>query len=105
LAMKFTRPAPNQETVLACFQEDGWPLRIDNPLAGATHKEAHEKLRDAVKKLNHNQHLLAFHLDGTGEGVIWEILPSPSERRSDLGEGRFGERARMNHARSRESRK
>jgi hypothetical protein len=29
---EFKLPAPNQETILTAFQEEGWPPRIDDPL-------------------------------------------------------------------------
>src|SRR5262249_44432444 len=32
LCKRYRRPAPNQEKILAAFEEDGWPGRIDDPL-------------------------------------------------------------------------
>src|SRR5262249_15084533 len=31
LIKKYRRPAPSQTTILAAFEEEGWPCRIDNP--------------------------------------------------------------------------
>ncbi len=73
LVKRFSRPAPNQELILAAFQELGWPARIDNPLGGK-HKRAHEHLRDSVKRLNRGQNILHFSADGTGEGIRWEAV-------------------------------
>lgn len=70
---RFRQPAKNQEAVLAAFQEDGWPARIDNPLAGTDETEGVKRLHDAVRKLNQQpQRLLRFSSDGRGEGVLWE---------------------------------
>ncbi|MCI0462127.1 MAG: hypothetical protein L0Z62_34685 [Gemmataceae bacterium] len=69
---RFQRLAPNLELILAAFQELGWPERIDNPLGGS-YKQGHERLRDAIKKLNRGQDILRFHADGTGQGIRWEV--------------------------------
>ncbi len=74
LVKRLTRRAQNVEKVLVVFQEEHWRRHIDNPLSGPTHSASREKLRDVVKKLNHNNPFLRFHLDGTGEGVWWEPL-------------------------------
>jgi hypothetical protein len=72
---RFRQPAKNQETILAAFQEDGWPPRIDNPLAGHGGAGAQDRLHDAVRKLNHQaSRVLRFLCDGNGEGVIWQLL-------------------------------
>ena len=67
-------PAACQETILAAFQEDGWPPRIDDPLGQVNGYDPHERLHEAVKGLNRGQvqPLLMFRRDGTGEGVAWE---------------------------------
>ena len=74
---RFRRPASSQQLILAAFQEDGWPYRIDDPLvpeSGATKRHAKRRLRSAVQNMNRAQHgpvLIHFHLDGTGQGVRW----------------------------------
>jgi hypothetical protein len=74
VAKRFRQPARNQETILAVFQEDGWPPRIDNPLSGHGGTNAVDRLHSAVKKLNHNTHaFLRFRSDGNGLGVQWEL--------------------------------
>jgi hypothetical protein len=73
----FRQPAKNQETILAAFQEDGWPSRIDDPLTGDD-RDAQDRLRGAVKKLNRQAvFLIHFLSDGMGQGVLWQ-LPNPT---------------------------
>jgi hypothetical protein len=62
---RFRQPACNQETILAAFEEDGWPPRIDNPLPGNGDTEAVDRLHEAVKKLNRSPfRLVRFLSDG-----------------------------------------
>jgi len=42
-------PAASQEAILAVFQEDGWPPRIDDPLGRGDGHDPRERLREAVK--------------------------------------------------------
>ena len=74
---RFRQPARNQVTVLASFQELGWPRRIDDPLTGNCEMEPKRRLRDTVFALNRN-HLsawvLVFEADGTGTGIIWRCV-------------------------------
>ena len=71
---RFKWPAMNQEVVLTVFQEEGWPERIDDPLAPVEDKDPKRRLADTIKCLNRKQsrHLIKFHGDGTGEGITWE---------------------------------
>ncbi len=73
----FRWPAPNQERVLAAFEEDGWTTRIDDPLFPADGQEPKERLHDTIKCLNRRQkvRLIRFRGDGTGEGVVWLFEP------------------------------
>jgi hypothetical protein len=64
--------------ILKAFQEEGWPVRIDDPLPFQKGIDSKSRLRDTVKALNRSQQVLRFHLDGTGEGVRWELLNDPS---------------------------
>jgi hypothetical protein len=66
-------PAESQETILAAFEEDGWPPRIDDPLSPVDDQDPQERLHEAIKGLNRGQfqRLLVFRRDGTGEGVTW----------------------------------
>ncbi len=69
-------PAASQETILAAFEEDGWPPRIDDPLGHINGHDPQERLHEAVKGLNRGQmrRLLVFHRDGSGEGVTWRAI-------------------------------
>jgi hypothetical protein len=70
----YRRPAESQETILAVFEEDSWPPRIDDPLPMVHGLEAKVRLHEAVKGLNRGQKpwLLGFRRDGSGKGVVWE---------------------------------
>jgi hypothetical protein len=77
-------PCPNQEAVLAAFEEEGWPHRIDDPLSPQGEIEPKSRLHDTIKRLNrhHKEPLIRFQGDGTGEGVCWGyvelgVLASP----------------------------
>lgn len=80
LVKQFKWPAVNQETVLAAFEEEGWPARIDDPLPPQGNVNPKRRLHDTIKHLNKNQHrpLIHFRGDGTGEGVIWEVPRRPT---------------------------
>jgi hypothetical protein len=76
IVKKFRSPAVNQETILTVFEEDGWPPRIDDPLPPAPEQDPKRRLHDTIKCLNRNQQneLVRFHGDGTGKGVVWELV-------------------------------
>ena len=78
IVKEFKLPAPNQETVLAVFEEEGWPPRIDDPLSPAGETDPKRRLHDTIKALNRKQKhgVLFFMGDGTGGGVRWELRPS-----------------------------
>jgi hypothetical protein len=71
---RFTWHAPNQEMILSVFQEEGWPTRIDDPLAPLPTLEVERRLSDTIKGLNKKQENKHIHFrgDGTGQGVLWE---------------------------------
>jgi hypothetical protein len=73
---RFATPAPNQELILATFQEDGWPVRIDDPLPPLADQEPKRRLHDTINSLNRHQqkHLIRFIGDGSGEGIRWEPI-------------------------------
>ena len=76
LVKQFRLPSPNQEKVLTAFQEEAWPLRIDDPLPPNPNIDPKRRLGDTIKSLNRRQrnHLIRFMGDGTGAGVRWEVL-------------------------------
>jgi hypothetical protein len=71
---EFKVPAPNQEAILAAFQEENWPPRIDDPLPPLADMEPKRRLHDTISSLNRNQKvpLIRFLGDGSGEGIRWE---------------------------------
>lgn len=82
LIKRFCVPAENQELILAAFQEEAWPLRIDDPLPPVPEITAKRRLHSTIQCLNRNQrtHLLHFRGDGNGCGVRWELLSAAPGR-------------------------
>ena len=66
----------DQVLILAAFEEEGWPDRIDDPLPPLRDINPKCRLHDTIKWLNRNQEirLLQFSGDGKGQGVRWKIL-------------------------------
>jgi hypothetical protein len=79
---QFKVPAPNQEIILASFEEDHWPRRIDDPLPLHPAIDAKRRLHDTINSLNRNQKHAIVHFmgDGSGEAICWELLGSPRVR-------------------------
>ncbi len=73
---RFKWTAANQEAILAAFEEEGWPDRIDDPLPPKPGQDSKRRLSDTIKCLNRKQinQLIHFRGDGTGEGVTWELF-------------------------------
>jgi hypothetical protein len=73
LVKEFRVPAPNQETILAAFEEEGWPRRIDDPLPPEPGIDPKRRLHDTLSSLNRCQrhNILQFLGDGAGIGVRW----------------------------------
>jgi hypothetical protein len=76
LIKQFKVPAPNQEIILAAFEEEEWPERIDDPLPLQAALDPKRRLHDTINSLNRNQKnaLLRFLGDGSGEGICWKAL-------------------------------
>lgn len=74
LVKQFRLPSRNQETILAAFEEEGWPSSIDDPLPPQPEQDAKRRLHETIRSLNrHQKHrLLRFQGDGTGQRVMWE---------------------------------
>lgn len=79
LVKRFRQPAENQERILAAFQEEAWPPRVDDPLPPAG-RDGPTRLRDTIRCLNRGQAspVLRFVADGTGSGVCWGPALPPS---------------------------
>jgi hypothetical protein len=75
LTKQLHRPARNQETVLAAFEEEGWPMRIDDPLPQTPEIDPKVRLHDTIKNLNRHQlrRGICFRGDGRGWGVLWMV--------------------------------
>lgn len=76
LVKQFRLPSRNQETILAAFEEEGWPPSIDDPLSPHPEQDTKRRLHETIRSLNrHQKHrLLRFQGDGTGQRVLWERL-------------------------------
>jgi hypothetical protein len=74
----FRVPAPSQEVIINAFADEGWAPRVDDPLPPDIDSEPIRRLQSAIMCLNRNQlrRLLRFRDDGTGTGVIWELVRS-----------------------------
>jgi hypothetical protein len=85
LVKRFKAPAPNQEAILAVFEEEGWPPRIDDPLSPVADQDPKRRLLDTIKCLNRNQKHASLHFlgDGTGRGVRWEAAMDSTDARGD----------------------
>jgi hypothetical protein len=81
IVKQFKVPAANQEAILAAFQEEDWPVRIDDPLPPKAEQDPKRRLHDTINSLNRNQKrpLLRFVGDGSGQGVRWEFVSSGTE--------------------------
>jgi hypothetical protein len=82
-------PAPNQERVLAAFEEEGWPVHVDDPLPPSGELDPKRRLHDTINSLNRNQKagLIRFSGDGSGEGIRWELIAEP-RKNGKPGNGR-----------------
>ena len=84
IVKQFKVPAANQEVILATFQEEDWPARVDDPLSPAPDLEPKRRLHDTVNSLNRSQkcRLIRFSGDGSGQGICWEFTSEISRIRS-----------------------
>ena len=73
---QFKVPAVNQERILAAFQEEGWPVHIDDPLPPQPEQDSKRRLHDTINSLNRSQRnpLIRFFGDGSGQGVRWKVV-------------------------------
>jgi len=81
---QFKVPAINQERILAAFEEEGWPVQIDDPLPPHPEQDPKRRLHDTINSLNRNQKeaLIQFSGNGNGQGVRW-VLGRNGERRGE----------------------
>jgi hypothetical protein len=81
---RFTRPAAAQELILSAFQEEGWPLAIDDPLPAQFNQDPKRRLHYTIRNLNRGQRPLCirFFINGNGETIRWVCVAQPRARRS-----------------------
>jgi hypothetical protein len=92
IVKQFRLPAPDQEVVLAAFQESQWPSRIEDPFAPKPNQDSKQRLHRTINALNGNQRRpsIRFLSDEKGEGVQWEFIHSQV---NNNGRMRLGEAA------------
>ena len=75
LIKRFLQPAPNQELILATFDEQGWPRKVDDPLPPHPELVSKQRLRATIRSLNLRQRhdLIQFFGDGTGTAIRWQL--------------------------------
>ena len=90
---RFSLPAANQQRILAAFEEEGWPRSVDDPLPPSSTQAPGDRLRETVRALNKN-HLIPnkvkFRMDGTGEGVTFDV-PQPHPTRAHTAKQERGD--------------
>jgi hypothetical protein len=76
IVKQYRVPSPAQEAILAAFQEEGWPPHLDDPLPPLPDGSPADRLRSTIRNLNSNQkkRLIRFRGDGTGQGILWELI-------------------------------
>jgi hypothetical protein len=76
IVKEFKVPATNQEIVLAVFEEEHWPPKIDDPLPRKSDIDPQRRLHDTINSLNRRQQhrLLHFGADGLGRGIRWDFI-------------------------------
>ena len=76
IVKRFRVPAASQEAILAAFEEESWPARIDDPLPPRRDQSPKRRLQETIKSLNRNQRrpLIRFSGDGNAQGVLWELV-------------------------------
>ena len=89
IVKRYKVPATNQERILAAFEEEQWPVRIDDPLPPHPDRVSKRRLHDTINALNRNQKhaLLRFRGDGKGKGVRWDLVQAIGNGRSPNGNG------------------
>jgi hypothetical protein len=71
---KYKWPAANQAHVLQAFQKSNWSRQIEDPLPLDSEVDRKRRLHDTIKCLNRHQNKIRFRGDGTGLGILWELV-------------------------------
>jgi hypothetical protein len=75
---KFGRPVRDVELLLAAFEEQGWPLFIDDPLPPIRGRNRKTRLQGAIRNFNRrlDSPLIRLRGNGFGTGIGWEATLS-----------------------------
>lgn len=65
----------SEQAILAAFEDEAWPSRIDDPLPPKHGMDPQERLHQTIKNLNKNHKCdaIRFFGDGTGTAVCWKL--------------------------------
>ena len=76
LVKRFRQQAADQLTILAAFQEEGWPPRIDDPLPQHDGQDAKLRLHRTIANLNraHKVAIIRFGGGGDGQSIMWRWI-------------------------------
>jgi len=77
--------AKNVVAVLDCFEIDGWPVRIDDPVTAGGDSS---RRRRTIESLNKELKAIRFSCGGDGCSFEWKILQRSPRRRSSRGPSR-----------------
>jgi hypothetical protein len=83
LVKRFRVPQPDQETILAAFEEECWPPRIDDPLSPRGDLSPECRLQATIKSLNRNQKRPLIRFLGDGSGIRWEFCADHDQDRGE----------------------
>jgi hypothetical protein len=70
VCVQYKKQARNQMRILAAFEEEGWPARIDDPLDPGTLRATIADLQEKLKACNAP---IFIECDGTGGGLCWGL--------------------------------
>lgn len=61
----------NIQRILDAFEDQGWPKKIENPLAAATDQQ---QLHQALRSLNNGLSKIHFHAQEGGQSINWDTI-------------------------------
>jgi len=73
----FKQPNTYQELVIAAFEEEEWPGKVFDPLPQSDDDASERRHAETIAALNKSHKtpgLIHFRGDGTGQGIVWEIV-------------------------------
>jgi hypothetical protein len=87
LVKRFRQPSPSQEAILAAFDEESWPPRIDDPLPPETGQDAKRRLQRTIGNLNRAQENPVLHFQGGGDGQSVQWRACGVRAKAERGQG------------------